>query len=154
MSAGLIKSSLHLLLASQHLYSSGGREWRIRKELSEGLEGINAQVVGIAANATDALQIASRAVMAPSDRNVDISTLESLVHASNKHTTNTITMNTTLDTILARIVALERLDVRITAIQATTESNSHTIQTLLGAKRARGDKPDTVAKRHQPSLNG
>ncbi|KAJ7756097.1 hypothetical protein DFH07DRAFT_1027791 [Mycena maculata] len=104
---------------------------RATKDFKDGLEGVNAQLVGFAADNDE--RVRAPAALAAQ---VNAHTIESLVVASNKLTANSTPSNAALNSVLERIRTLERLNASVTGLQATIEAHDRTIKTLLSRTSA------------------
>ncbi|KAJ7758460.1 hypothetical protein DFH07DRAFT_958305 [Mycena maculata] len=124
---------------------------RATKDFKDGLEGVNAQLVGFAVDNDE--RVRAPAALAAQ---VNAHTIESLVVASNKLTANSTTSNTALNSVLERICTLEGLNASVTSLQATIEVHDHTIKTLLSrASASTGLSPPapiTVAPTAAPAV--
>ncbi|KAJ6612420.1 hypothetical protein B0H10DRAFT_1952313 [Mycena sp. CBHHK59/15] len=111
-------------------------------ELAEVLEGVNAHIISIVAD------ISAPSHAAPS--RTDNGTINMLVTASNKHTTNLASMAVALCDSLCRIEALEKTAVttqsnRVTQLEASVDSLSNVVGVLMGRVSAMSGTADMSA---------
>ncbi|KAJ7504040.1 hypothetical protein B0H11DRAFT_1983368 [Mycena galericulata] len=103
-------------LAGGEIYLDN-RITRVERDLAEGLEGVNAQLIGIAADQADATNAAA---------------IPSLINASNRLTANSTATNNALNEILIRIRQLEELAATTISLPATVGAISDTLQVVMG----------------------
>lgn len=106
---------------------------------------VKAQLIGVMADTTEAVAAATRSAEAatratnhaaqtlahPRDQNIDSSTLTALIGASNKHSANTTALSAHIKDLADRVVRLEEISTTVTAVQATLDSHTNTLQVVL-----------------------
>ncbi|KAJ6532608.1 hypothetical protein B0H19DRAFT_1272860 [Mycena capillaripes] len=95
----------------------------VNKDLSDAVEGFNAQLVGLTADHAEAPHSASSSLQAQN--------MGSLITASNKHAENAVAMNGALNNIITRTRRLESTSVSVTGFQATLNSHDRTLKAIL-----------------------
>ncbi|KAJ6449806.1 hypothetical protein DFH09DRAFT_1352534 [Mycena vulgaris] len=98
----------------------------LRTMLAEGFEGVNAQLIGFAAETAEA----SRAPAHPTDAQ----TIASIISASNKNAENAVAMGAAFNDVISRTRKLESASATasaVTALQAQVESQGRTMQVMI-----------------------
>ncbi|KAJ7251071.1 hypothetical protein C8J57DRAFT_1354141 [Mycena rebaudengoi] len=102
---------------------------RVQKELAQGMEVVSAKLTGFAINNAEVLQAIRTSPAATSV--LDTSTLAALVTASNKHSANVTAIGAAMNDLVNRVHSLENTSARVTALEATAQSQAGTMQVLL-----------------------
>ncbi|KAJ7239120.1 hypothetical protein C8J57DRAFT_1373063 [Mycena rebaudengoi] len=119
------------------------------------MEVVSAKLTGFAINNAEVLQAIRTSPAATSA--LDTSTLAALVTASNKHSANVTAIGAAMNDLVNRVHSLENTSARVTALEATAQSQAGTMQVLLArvsaqeaatGKRALEHDDDPAAK-HQ-----
>jgi hypothetical protein len=115
---------------------------------------VSAKLTGFAINNAEVLQAIRTSPAATSA--LDTSTLAALVTASNKYSANVTAIGAAMNDLVNRVHSFESTSARITALEATAQSQAGTIQVLLArasaqeaavGKRALEHDDDPAAKR-------
>ncbi|KAJ7201484.1 hypothetical protein C8J57DRAFT_1412129 [Mycena rebaudengoi] len=93
------------------------------------MEVVSAKLTGFAINNAEVLQAIRTSPAATSV--LDTSTLAALVTASNKHSANVTAIGAAMNDLVNRVHSLENTSARVTALEATAQSQAGTMQVLL-----------------------